>query len=292
MRALTESEIFDDYARETSVTHLRAALELPPRPIEQDPNLISPLTVGIEIEENWRQALPELGEKWAGKKPMSLRYLLERPAFTREYREADEAMRSKLSRISASIPASNDSYHEFSFHPAKNLNYTVAEIDALFEAGLLRNGEHYALHMTVAGFVQDYDAYTFLTAQELSGASTSKRIIGAIDARQGSWSQKGLGGIKTRTPGELLGSDTRGHEFRSLCVTSRDQLVTTLGNAARLATRYTGTTAQWREVRSETMDILRSANLPLAPWSNPKITPGIWTRYAALMDDGVTLKID
>lgn len=284
MRSLTESEIFDDYARDTSIAYLRQTLQLPPKPIEQNPALISPLTIGIEIEENWRQALPELGEKWAGKKPMSLRYLLERPAFTREYREADEALRDVLARIAISIPASNDSYHEFSFHPAKNLNYTAAEASALFEAGLLRDGEHYALHMTVAGLTSAYDAYTFLSTQELRGASTPQRILGAISARQGSWSQKGVGGIKTRTPDELQGADSTGHEFRSLVVTSHGQLLRTLGNAAQLATLYTNSTLGWRELQTETMDILSDAGLPLAPWNNPKQSPELWQRYAALLE--------
>lgn len=292
MRALTESEVFDDYARETSVAHLRHALDLPPKPIEHNDALVSPMTIGIEIEENWRQALPELGEKWAGRKPLSLRYLMERPAFTREYREADEAMRARLSLIAGSIPASNDSYHEFSFYPAKNLNFTKAEIDALYEAELLRNGQTYALHMTVGGIDQDYDAYTFLSAQELSGASTPARILGATTARQGSWSQKGIGGIKIRQPHELLGGDTRGHEFRSLCVTSHEQLVRTLGNAVRLAQLYTGPTAEWQALRHSTMDTLRDAGLPLAPWNNPKIAPKLWERYARILDERAPLSLN
>lgn len=282
MRSLGESEIFDDYARETSVAYLRDALRLPPRPVEQNPTLISPLTVGIEIEENWRQALPELGEKWAGKQPLSLRYLLERPAFTREYRLADEALREVLHRTNPSIPASNDSYHEFSFYPARNLNYTAAEVEALYEAGLLRDGEQYALHMTVSGFARSYDAYTFLTVQELSGATTEKRILGAITARQGSWSQKGIGGIKTRRPDELIGDDTTGHEFRSLCVTSRDQLIRTLGNAAQLASLYTSTSG-WRSLQQEATAILNGADLPFEPWRNPKQSPELWQQYASLV---------
>lgn len=289
MRSLNESEIFDDYARETSVAYLRSALHLPPKPVEQNPLFMSPMTIGIEIEENWRQALPELGEKWAGKKPLSLRYLLDRPAFTREYREADEALREKLSLITPSIPASNDSYHEFSFHPAKNLNFTVAEVDALFEAGLLRDQETYALHMTVSGFTRPYDAHAYLAAQEQSGATTPERILGAITARQGSWSQKGTGGIKPRVPNELIGSDTVGHEFRSLCVTSRDQLVRTLGNAARFATLYTSEHSAWVDLRRQTMTTLAEAGLPLVPWSNPKQAPDLWERYAAMLKDGIAL---
>lgn len=290
MRSLSESEIFDDYARETSVAYLRDTLNLPPKPVFQDPNLVSPLTVGIEIEENWRQALPELGKKWADKKPMSLRYLLERPAFTREYRLADEALREVLHRTTPAIPASNDSYHEFSFHPARNLNYTAAEVDALFEADLLRDGEQYALHMTVAGFTQTHDAFTFLTAQELLGATTEKRIVGAISARQGSWSQKGTGGIKVRRPDELSGDDQTGHELRSLCVTSRDQLVQTLGNAARLASLYASTN-DWNAVRGDATATLRHAELPFQPWQNPKQNPELWQRYATLIASGTSFEI-
>ena len=281
MRSIPESELFDPHTREESVRWLRKTLALPPKPIEADPALISPLTVGIEIEETWRQALPALGAQWPAERgsPRNVLSAEELTAFYTAYNVEDTVVQPVLSSIMPAIPSpSFDSYWEFSLYPSKDLNYTKMEADSLFEAGLLKDVHEYPLHMTVAGIQNDRDAFTFVSALEMSGATTKERLARAAIARAGAWAQKSIGGIRRRRPDELSGGDTIGYELRTLCVSSQEQLARTLGKAAELATLYTS--SDWKEFQTDVEQRQRSAGLQLAPWPKPHDDVVMWERYS------------
>lgn len=284
MRNLNEREIFDPFAREQSIAGLRETLHLTPAPIERNPALMSPLTTGIEIEQTWRQALPVLGEVWnrrAGS-PRNILNADEWKAFTTAYNDEDARVRSILESITPAIPSpSMDAYWEFSFYPSKNLNYTKMEADSLFDAGLLRDGFEYSLHMTVAGLSTDRDAFAYASALEMSGATTPTRLASAALAKSGAWAQKSTGGIRRRRADELSGDDTVGYEIRTLCVTSQEQLVRTLAQAARVATIYHS--GDWTEFVKDTEGRQRAAGLSLAPWPKPKLDNSQWELYASLL---------
>jgi len=284
MRSLNEREIFDPFAREQSISWLRETLTLPPLPIERDPALMSPLTAGIEIEETWRQALLILGTEWSNREgsPKNILNADEWMAFTKAYNEEDSRVRAVLESITPAIPSpSMDAYWEFSLYPSKNLNYTKMETDSLFDAGLLRDGFEYSLHMTVAGLSTDRDAFAYASALEMSGGTTPSRLGRAALARSGAWAQKSNGGIRKRRADELNGDDTTGYEIRTLCVTSQEQLTQTLGNAARIATLYHS--AEWGEFVKDIEGRQKAAGLVLAPWPKPKVDNEPWATYASLV---------
>ncbi len=284
MRSLNDREIFDPFAREQSITWLRETLDLNPTPIERDPSLLSPLTTGIEIEQTWRQALPVLGEEWSNREG-SPRNILNSDAwdvFTKAYNEEDARVRSVLESITPAIPSpSFDAYWEFSLYPSKDLNYTKMETDSLFEAGLLRDGFEYPLHMTVAGLSTERDAFAYASALEMSGATTPSRLARAAIAKSGAWAQKSTGGIRKRRADELSGADTTGYEIRTLCITSQEQLTRTLGNAAHIATMYHS--GDWGEFVKDIEGRQKAAGLALAPWPRPKADNTPWATYASLI---------
>ena len=281
MRSIPESELFDSHTREESIHWLRKTLALPPKLTETDPALVSPLTVGIEVEETWRQALPALGAQWPAERgsPRNVLNAEELAAFYAAYNLEDAAVQPILSSIMPAIPSpSFDSYWEFSFYPSKDLNYTKMEVDSLYDAELLRDIHEYPLHMTVAGIQNDRDAFTFVSALEMSGGTTKERLACAAIARAGAWAQKSIGGIRRRRSDELSGSDTTGYELRTLCASSQEQLARTLAKAAELATLYTS--SDWHEFQVEIEQQQRSAGLQLVPWPKPREDAVMWERYA------------
>lgn len=285
MRSLSSSEMFDPYAREQSIAWLRDTLQLEPRPVEADPALMSPLTVGIEIEETWRQALPKLGGEWEQKSytPKQILNSDEWDAFNKAYNEEDHQVRPVLTSILPAIPSpGNDAYWEFAFYPSKNLNYTKMEADSLFEAGLLRNGCEYPLHLTVAGVHTDRDAYTFASALELSGGTTQERLAKAATAKAGAWAQKSTGGTRKRRADELSGDDMVGYEIRTLSVTSNEQLTRTLGTAAHIAMLYTS--PDWAEFQKDIEGQQKAAGLALEPWPRPKLDNTPWLLYGKMVE--------
>lgn len=277
-------QVFDDDARFRAIARLRRVLELPE--LEEMPadngHGVSPVGIGIEIETTWRQLFPEIAEQWPTPMDLDTRSRDFRD-FSAAYNKRDREITPKLAAVRPYIPrVGYDAYWEFSFLPTKNVAVTVAEASALYEAGFLRDGVDYAMHMTVAGIDNDRDAFAFLCDLELSGGTTPDRIMEAARSVKGSWARKGEGGILTRRPEELLGEETTGYEFRTLAARSREQLESTLFRAANLA-NIMSRPDEWKNYRRMTEATLSAHGLPLTAWDHPKREPETWLAYSELL---------
>jgi len=246
-------------------------------------------TIGIEIEMSWMQAFPAMAEKWKEStvRPNTLGVFS--PAyreFHKTYDANDKALRPILEEIEHVIPrVGKDAYWEFSFLPSKHIGVSMAELQTLYDASILYDGIPYATHMTVAEIDNDRDAFAFLCGLELSGGSTPARIETAISSQKGSWARKGKGGILKRQPTELMGSDTKGYEFRTLVAQSAQQMSSLFHTAQQLANMVKNDPASWRAYRSHIESHLKAHNLALSTWGQPRQNQPQWLAYSKLLSD-------
>ena len=280
--ATKHGEVFDESTRFAAITRLRQELSLPAVSIPE--RNISPLTLGIEIEMTWRHVFPDIAAQWPSPSELSTDSA-SYAGFSRAYDAHDRALKPTLEHIQTVIPrVGNDAYWEFSFLPAKNLAITGTEIDLLYDADILRDGNQYSLHMTVAGIDNTRDAYAFLCALEQSGGTTADRVIEPARSLRGTWARKGVGGLVKRSSYELMGEDQTGYELRTLCATSQEQLHSTLTTAADLAHLYHHDYETWKVYRGTIEYQLSEQGLELAPWDHPKRNEAPWLKYVDILE--------
>ena len=250
-------------------------------------------TIGIEIEMSWMQAFPDLAKDWQDSEIRPGQFDRRSPEFKQfnaSYNSHDKALRPILETIQDVIPkVGYDAYWEFSFLPSKHIGVTLAELKTLYDAHVLRDGEAYATHMTVAGIDNDRDAFAFLCGLELSGGSNPARIKTAIESKKGSWARKGTGGLLQRRPDELMGDDTTGYEFRTLVARSSQQMESLLLTAQQLGSLVAHDPDGWRTYRSYIEDRLKSEGLALAAWQRPTLDSASWLKYANLLSSAQTM---
>lgn len=280
--AVPSSELFNDSSRYAAIARLRKDLALPDYYPENP--IYSPLSIGIEIEMTWRQAFPDLSQKYSESPNKLGRFSREYHEFSQEYSKHDKQLLPLLQRIEPVIPrVGNDAYWEFSFLPAHNMGVTDAELAVLYDTCILRDGNDYSLHMTVAGIDNDRDAFAFLCGLEQNGGSTPDRILEAMHSQKGAWARKGSGGIVKRRPDELMGNSTVGYEFRTLVGKSQEQINATLSTAAHLSQIHEQP-EEWKEYRKETEGRLRAHGLEVKSWGSPRANEAPWLRYVELLD--------
>ena len=286
-------EVFDTDRRFAQINNLRARLsnkhDIPLSPL--NPNIFGAQsdryaevpTMGIEIEINWRHVFPELSESWGESRPKdadkdSPEYI----AFSEEYNRRDGQLKPVLEDISKVIPhVGKDAYWEFSFLPTKHIGITLAELQTLYEAGILRDGESYATHMTIASIDNERDAFAFICGIEIAGGTTPERIASAYT--QGSYDRKGKGGIHIRHPDELIGDDTSGYELRTLVVTSLEQATRFILTASQLGEMYQNDPAAWANYRTHIWSVMESIGVPLKAWDMPRVNINPWVKYAEFL---------
>jgi hypothetical protein len=281
-RYVEKEDTFNDSLRFEAVSRLRKELSLNETDFEEVN--ISPLSIGIEIEMTWRQAFPEIAKQWPmpSDLPKNSRAYAD---FFHAYNEKDKQLKPLLKEIKHVIPRVGlDAYWEFSFLPTKNMSVTDAEIDVLYDAGILNNDCEYSLHMTVAGIDNDRDAYAFLCGLEQSGGTSAERLSEALTSKKGAWARKGKGGIVKRHTSELIGEDSTGYEFRSLSAQSRNQLHSLLDSAASLSHLLNNDPETWKVYRSSIEQHLVAHGFELKPWMKPKEDSVHWLSYIELLE--------
>jgi len=281
-RYVGDENTFNDTARFAAIDRIRKELSLPDA--YEQPSTISPLSVGIEIEMTWRQAFPELSQRFVS--PATLHKNSEAyQTFSDAYDAHDKQLRPVLEHIKNVIPrVGADAYWEFSFLPTNNLSVTTAELSLLYDASILRDDQEYSLHMTVAGITNDRDAFAFLCGIEQAGGTSPQRIIDAANSKKGSWARKGKGGALNRRPEELMGDDIIGYEFRTLSAQSEAQMNTVLTTAADLAHLYTADPEAWKAYRGSIERELTEHGLELKAWPRPRNDAEPWLRYSRLVE--------
>jgi hypothetical protein len=280
-RYVERENVFNDAERFAAADRMRGELGL--EIVEPAVHPESPSTIGIEIEMTWRHAFPDIAAEWPSPSTME-KDSDEYRAFVLAYDAAHTKLSPTLEHIKNVIPrVGSDAYWEFSFFPSKNINVTSAELGILYDAGLLKDGEDYSLHMTVADIATDRDAFTFLCGLEQMGGTTPTRLLEAAESKKGAWARKGTGGLLRRRSNELIGDDAVGYEFRTLVARSEEQVNTLLASAAMSAQLFHDPSL-WRDYRYMIESRLRRNGLELKPWGKPKENPDPWVRYAAMLD--------
>lgn len=281
-RYVSNENTFNDTARLAAIHRIRKELSLPD--FYEQPNNVSPLSIGIEIEMTWRQAFPKLSQRYPSPSTLSKSSQLYKD-FSHAYDAQDKQLQPVLEHIKNVIPKVGvDAYWEFSFLPTHNMSVTSAELALLYDAGILRNDQEYSLHMTIAGITNDRDAFAFLCGIEQAGGTSPQRIIDAANSKKGSWARKGKGGALKRRPDELMGNDETGYEFRTLSAQSEVQMNTVLTAAADLAHMYASDPEAWRAYRSSIEYELTEYGLQLEAWPKPKDNPKPWLTYTNLVE--------
>lgn len=291
LRPTERANVFKPERRFEQITKLRKSLGLEPldeysfgQGVEVDRHAT---TIGIEIEMSWDQAFPQLGAEWQEKEQRPETLPRSSPAFkdfSRKYNKHDQKLRPLLREIEQVIPRVGvDAYWEFSFLPSKHIGVTLAELQTLYDAQILRDGVSYATHMTVAGIDNDRDAFAFLCGLEISGGSDDERILRAITSKKGSWARKGFSGLLKRRPEELMGTDTEGYEFRTLVASSMDQMTSLFLTARDLGEMYQQNPNEWKKYRAHIESILKEKGLDLSPWPAPRTNQVPWMTYANIL---------
>lgn len=285
---------FDPEYRLGRLNQLRVELGLSPLSIEfEAPQGVS---VGIEIEMMWWQAFEDMSH-WGDSqlRPRDLDQSSEEyKQFAADYDRNEQQILPLLQEIEAVIPrVGNDAYWEFSFLPTRHPEVLKAELDTLFELGVLRTDQDYATHLTVAGVHNRRDAFMLLTAAELAGGTTSDRLL--LPTRQvgGAWSRRydTTGGMRHRAAHELYGPGSSGYEFRTLTTSSAEQIHQVIRVVQELATSSLYHEARWLEQRRILEKVLVDNNLPLSDWPHPQDDPTYWQRYAELIRQAPTINM-
>ncbi len=274
-----ERKAFDPVYRLRRLNDVRRTLDLATLELDAQPLGTS---VGIEIEMTWPQAFPDMS-RWDKPdiRPRQLdRESAEYEQFSLDFDRNERKLLPKLKQIESVIPrVGRDAYWEFSFLPTKNVGILIAEVSTLFESGILRDDQMYATHLTLSGIDNDRDAYAALMLLELEGSTPSKRLTDMTG-----WARKGTGGMRKRHKYELLGDDEHAYEFRTLVTQSVEQVTQLLNTAQSITAMMHDSPDEWLNVRRELEQILRVEGLPLKVWPQPSQDPGLWLRYAQLLD--------
>lgn len=287
LKRISQNEVFDTSSRMAQVNALRHTFQLSPLEVSDNNDTMTLPSIGIEVEMTWRQAMQDMHERWLNAPdspnnydPHSKMYR----DFHRIYDRSNKKLLPLLHSITPVIPRVRfDAYWEFSFLPVKNTGVADAELSTLYDANILFEDIPYATHMTIAGIPSTRDAYAILCMLEQAGGTTKTRLDSARTTKKGAWTQKGAGGLRHRTAGELEGSDTTAYEFRTLVTTSPEQMQRLLALGQEMAHLCMTHPVAWQQTRTKVEDSLKTRGLPLKSWAPPKYDPVTWQGYHELI---------
>lgn len=183
------------------------------------------------------------------------------------------------SRVEAAVKqgvptTGNDGYVEFALRPRYDPQDILRDVQILQDLDLIRDNEHYPLHLTIGGIAVNGSAFYLLSSTEIAGNIRPGRFT-----QRNTWAQKGRGGIKWRFPHELQLGTTEGVEFRTLEYTSMNQLADILHVAQMGSRAIIDKHPLWQSWRQQLADHLAEAELPAnAIWQNADYD--LWQRYA------------
>ncbi len=274
-----EKRAFDPIYRLQRLNSVRQSLHLDT--LELVPSVLG-TSVGIEIEMTWPQAFPDMS-KWdrPDQRPRQLdRESAEYQQFSLDFDRNERELLPKLKQIESVIPrVGRDAYWEFSFLPTKDASVLIAEVNTLFESNILRDDQMYATHLTLSGIDNNRDAYAALMLLELEGSTPTKRLTDKTG-----WARKGTGGMRKRGKYELVGDDEHAYEFRTLVTQNVDQVAQLLHTAQSITAMMHDEPDAWLIKRNELEKVLQHEGLPLKAWPSPNQDPGLWLKYAQLLD--------
>lgn len=173
----------------------------------------------------------------------------------------------------------NDGYVEFALPPRRTAEQAAADVETLYDLELLSLGQKYPLHMTLGGIATSASTAYLLCSTEIMGNISSERIT-----QKNTWNVKGRGGAKNRPAHELQQGATKGVEFRTLYLASKEQFEVMATTAQVGAKAIQQQRPEWRGWRSTIRTELRAAGLPTDDyWGRFDVTT--WQKYGELLAD-------
>jgi hypothetical protein len=252
--------------------------------LKQD-SIISPYSIGIEIEVKFKYLFPEIHEKWFSKNKYEEYDDDFRRILNTEIKYAEANILPKLQKtIECGIPRGLDRYWEFAFNPVNDLSLTIQQIEILKELNLIPNGEH-SLHITIAGLKPNNNVYWLLSYLELLFIDKSRIEKGfskTYTKSSDTWAKKGYGGICEKNHHDLIGCNV-GFEMRTLTINENTDLVKLFSILAKYLNMIH---------KKENIDIFdkliseyESRGLPNKNWQKPHMEPEIWNNFINNFDD-------
>lgn len=243
-------------------------------------------TFGIEIELPWRAMLDRFDEGRASTLMRKRGGFRELTGADKEYvqeimNEVDDWYKERVAAAAKQgVPVSgDDGWREFALHPRHNPQDILRDVQILQDLDLVRDNEHYPLHLTIGGLAVNASAYYLLSSTEITGNIRPNRFT-----QRHTWGQKGRGGIKWRFPHELELGMTEGVEFRTLEYMSITQLGDMLHVAEAGSKAIIDKHPLWQSWRSQLAQHHTDTGLPTdAIWQN--VDYDLWQRYAEALND-------
>lgn len=240
---------------------------------EERPSILSPFSIGIEIEIKFKTLFPELHKKYFTNNQAFYNLSIEeRGLINLEVDEAEKAILPLFKdTIDCGIPKGLDKYWEFAFNPVHNLTLFLYQIDILKQAGLIPDGKH-SLHITIAN-KPSVDLYWTLLLLELIFCDKERIKSGfSVKANESAtWAKKGNGGILVKNNYDLINSDL-GVELRTL---QFDGDLDKLAAMFKVLTNLLEKNANIAPLKNEFLNL----GLPDRKWENPHRNPDVWNTY-------------
>lgn len=239
--------------------------------------LISPYSIGIEIEVKFRYYFPEVFAKYfQDGTPFLDRPSWEQELINKKISKIEEDLLPRLEKTKEKIPRGGDRYWEFAFNPTYNITELSKQVEELRSEGLIPVGEH-SLHITIGGLEANKHMYYVLFLMELEFLK-KERIMAGFSPKGWSdaWAKKGRGGIYIKRGADLIGADI-GVELRTLMLYPETNLETMLGrlitliNDPHLVVKY--------------KNILNKYDLPDINWEFPYRQKETWIKYINCFDE-------
>lgn len=202
----------------------------------------------------------------------------------------------------AGIPKGKDAFWEFANAPAYSWRTLAAEVNLLFDAGLVPAGYRHSLHVTLGGAEPGNGGMAMiLSGLELLYVSPERIRSATVPGRYGvrnTWARRGDDGMKERFPSELSLGHTTGTEFRSLEVSS-DEHASQIFHTSQILTgvllayrkrkeSIPGAVAElaslWPVYRAAIKTLWSVRGLPQESWGEPHRNPVSWLGWAACLE--------
>lgn len=179
-------------------------------------------SVGIEVELPWATMLgrvdPEASEILRNSHGFYGLSSSQQARVQTGFHALDLEYKERVERVidNDKIKPGNDGFKEFAFSPVHEPEELIQSLGALYDNGILMEGETYPLHFTFGGVTRSL-AWVSLMSMEICDGLIPDRLT-----QTRTWARKGTAGILERKPKELE-IDSIAVEFRTLQLTSLGQ---------------------------------------------------------------------
>lgn len=286
-------------AREEAAQHVKAYRGILP-------------TIGCEVEVKWSSLFPVTAQQYFGEQDALGR-------FERTFHDLDPVQQRELDEIklthdaqllpryravaNAGIPPGSDAYWEFANAPAYAATTLSQEVAFLFASGLIPEGHHHSLHITLGGLALGKGgACMVLSGLELLHGKPERFILATEGTKYqtaNTWARRGQDGIRERTSDQLQLGESVATEMRTLTISSAESADHIFPDAQRLGAMLLGhrkhlhnpceftqsLSELWINYRIQVKDLWHSAKLPNEPWGTPHKNPTPWLRWAKTIAD-------